>query len=117
MKKLLGSPPVLEEPDEETPQEKNSRQYSATWAVKIAPSLKLNMCNRALMENNKPKPWSPMNIVTVIDNYREISLIRMIAKMYNRMILNKSDVLNLKLRPNQNGFRKKRTSRSNPGPI
>ena len=49
--------------------------------------------------------------LSITDNYRGISLICIIAKMYNRMILNRiRKVLDLKLRPNQNGFRGKRTT-------
>ena len=45
------------------------------------------------------------------NNYRGISLICIIAKIYNRMILNRIRcVIDLKLRINQNGFRPKRTT-------
>ena len=48
----------------------------------------LDMCNRALIENDKPDLWSYMN-----------------------MILNRiRSVINVKLRYNQNGFRAKRTT-------
>ena len=60
-----------------------------------------------------------MNIIPVpksgdlsnTNNYRGISLICIIAKMYNRLILNRiRSVIDLKLRINQNGFRPKRTT-------
>ena len=79
----------------------------------------LDFCNRALMENDKPDLWSFMNIIPVpksgdlsnTNNYRGISLICIIAKIYNRLILNRiRSVIDLKLRINQNGFRPKRTT-------
>ena len=60
-----------------------------------------------------------MNIIPVpksgdlskTDNYRGISLICIIAKIYNRMILNRiRSEIDLRLRVNQNGFRPKRTT-------
>ena len=45
------------------------------------------------------------------DNYRGISLICIIAKMYNRLILNRiRSVIDIRLRVNQNGFRPKRST-------
>jgi hypothetical protein len=45
------------------------------------------------------------------DNYRNISLICIIAKIYNRLILNRiRSVIDLHLRINQNGFRRGRTT-------
>lgn len=79
----------------------------------------LQFCNDALMKNDKPDLWSYMNIIPVpksgdlskTDNYRGISLICIIAKMYNRLILNRiRGALDVKLRHNQNGFRPKRTT-------
>ena len=60
-----------------------------------------------------------MNIIPVpksgdlsnTNNYRGISLICIIAKLYNRLILNRiRSVIDPKLRYNQNGFRPKRTT-------
>ena len=60
-----------------------------------------------------------MNVVSVpksgdlskTDNYRGISLICIIAKIYNRLILNCiRSVIDVRLRINQNGFRSKRTT-------
>ena len=79
----------------------------------------LDFCNDALVNNDKPETWSFMNIVTVpksgdlskTDNYRGISLICIIAKIYNRLILNRiRSVIDVRLRINQNGFRSKRTT-------
>ena len=79
----------------------------------------LEFCNDALTRNDKPEMWSFMNIIPVpksgdlskTDNYRGISLICIIAKIYNRMILNRiRSEIDLRLRVNQNGFRPKRTT-------
>ena len=79
----------------------------------------LEICNQALIENIKPDIWSLSNIIPVPksgdlakpDNYRGISLTCVIAKMYNRMILNRiRDAIDPHLRDNQNGFRKGRTT-------
>ena len=79
----------------------------------------LEFCNKGLMENDKPELWSFMNIVHVpksgdlsnTNNYRGISLICIIAKIYNRMILIRiRSAIDLKLRINQNGFHPKRTT-------
>ena len=79
----------------------------------------LKFCNDALIKDQKPELWSYMNIIPVpksgdlskTDNYRGISLICIIAKMYNRMILNRiRSEIDMRLRNNQNGFRPKRTT-------
>ena len=60
-----------------------------------------------------------MNIIPVpksgdlskTDNYHGISLIPVIAKIYNRLILNRiRSVIDVRLRFNQNGFRTKRST-------
>ena len=59
--------------------------------------ISLKFCNRALTENDKPDLWSFMNIIPVpksgdlsnTNNYRGISLICIVAKIYNRLILNR----------------------------
>ena len=72
-----------------------------------------------LMQSDQPEIWSFMNIIpvpksgdlSITDNYRGISLTCIIAKLYNRMILNRiRSALDVKLRRNQNGFRTKRTT-------
>ena len=69
------------------------------------------------MQSDKPPQWSFMNIIpvpksgdlSVTDNYRGISLTCIMAKMFNRLLLNRiREVLDLKLRKNQNGFQTKR---------
>ena len=59
--------------------------------------------------NSIPVPKS--GDLSKTDNYRGISLICIIAKIYNRMILNRiRSVIDLRLRVNQNGFRPERTT-------
>ena len=67
----------------------------------------------------KPDQWSYLNIVPVpkagnlfnIDNYRGISRSCIVAKMYNRMILNRlRGAIDPFLRDNQNRFRANRTT-------
>ena len=79
----------------------------------------LNFCDKVLMQCDKPPQWSFMNIIpvpksvdlSVTDNYRGISLTCIMAKLFNRLILNRiREILDLKLRKNQNGFRTKRTT-------
>ena len=146
--KLLGSPPEVEDPDEEIPNvfeglNINDEPFNMEEYRKVKLSLKLGkaagpddippevfkscdfdeicleFCNDALIKNEKPELWSYMNIIPVpksgdlskTDNYRGISLICIIAKIYNRMILNRiRSEIDLRLRVNQNGFRPKRTT-------
>ena len=79
----------------------------------------LEICNQALMESNMPEIWSLSHIIPVPksgdlskpDNYRGISLTCIIAKMFNRMILNRMrSAIDPHLRENQNGFREGRTT-------
>ena len=79
----------------------------------------LEMCNLVLMNNEKPDQWSLSTIIPVpksgdlskTDNYRGISLTCIIAKVFNRMILNRiRGAIDPKLRDNQNGFREKRST-------
>ena len=79
----------------------------------------LEFCNKALLENDKPDLWSFLNIIPVpksgdlssTNNYRGISLTCIIAKVYNRLILNRiRSVIDTNLRINQNGFRPKRNT-------
>ena len=147
-KKLLGDPPVVEDPDEEIPTvyenlDIKDDKFTIEEFRRVKSSLKLgkaagpdeippevfkycdfdeiclDFCNRALLENDKPDLWSYMNIIPVpksgdlsnTNNYRGISLICIIAKLYNRLILNRiRSVIDPKLRYNQNGFRPKRTT-------
>ena len=74
----------------------------------------LVLCNIALMKNDKSDQWTLFNIIPVLkkggssktDNYRGISLMCIIGKLYNHMMLSRIQmVLESKLRSNQNGFR------------
>ena len=69
------------------------------------------------MQCDKPPQWSFMNIIpvpksgnlSVTNNYRGISITCIMAKIFNRLMLNRiREVLDLKLRKNQHGFRTKR---------
>ena len=77
----------------------------------------LTIINKTYINSEKPDIWTISNIVplpksvdlTKADNYSGISLTSVMAKTYNRMILNKiRPVLDPQLRPNQNGFRQMR---------
>ena len=79
----------------------------------------LDIINKAYNSQDLPTQWSISNIVpipksgdlTKTDNYRGISLTSVVAKVYNRMLLNRiRPVLDPLLRTNQNGFREKRTT-------
>ena len=79
----------------------------------------LDFCNRALLNNRKPEQWSIINLIPVpksgdlsnTANYRGISLSSIVAKTYNRMLLNRiRPHLDDKLRPSQCGFREKRST-------
>jgi hypothetical protein len=83
--------------------------------------LMLHIINRALIDHEMPDQWTILNIVpipksgdlTKTDNYRGKSLTSVVAKVYNRMILNRiRPVLDPLLHNNQNGFRAKRTTTS-----
>ncbi|XP_072048490.1 uncharacterized protein [Amphiura filiformis] len=74
----------------------------------------LGFCNHALSEGETPEQWSILNIVPIpksgdlsqAGNYRGISLSSIVAKTFNRMILNRiRPELDERLRNNQNGFR------------
>ena len=83
--------------------------------------LVLHISNKAFMDRELPRHWTIINIIpipksgdlTKTDNYRGISLSFVVAKVYNRMILNRiRPKLDPWLRINQNGFREKRTTTS-----
>ena len=74
----------------------------------------LDIINKYYIKFEQPDLWNISNIVPVpksgditkADNYRGISFTSVIAKTYNRMLLNRiRPVLDPLLRPNQNGFR------------
>ncbi len=77
------------------------------------------LCNIALMKNDKPNQWTLCNIIPVpkkgdlskTDNYRGIGLMCIITKLYNCMILSTiQTVLEPQFRSNQKGFRPNRTT-------
>ena len=81
----------------------------------------LYFCNKALLDKMKQKQWSILNIIPIPkkgdlslgSNYRGISLTSLVAKTYNRMLLNRiMPHLDCHLRKNQNGFRSGRTTTS-----
>ena len=87
----------------------------ATWMRKSSDSV------RVLLEGRKPEQWSIMNIISIPKsgdlskgvNYREISLCSLVAKTYNRMILNRiCPSIKPYLRINKNDFRSGRTTTS-----
>ena len=79
----------------------------------------LSFCNNALVNEEKPSQWSILNIIPITKsgdlsqggNYRGIGLSSVVAKTYNRMLLNRiRPALDSRLRNNQNGFRVGRTT-------
>ena len=79
----------------------------------------LDIINKSYINSEQPDLWNISNIVhvpksedlTKAENYRGISLTSIMAKSYNRMILNRiRPVVDPLLRYNQNGFRQKITA-------
>ena len=79
----------------------------------------LGFINKAYSSKDLPQEWKTLIIVPVPksgdltkpDNYRGISLISLVMKLYNRMILNRlRPILDPLLRISQNGFRQKRST-------
>ena len=79
----------------------------------------LGFINKAYTTRELPQEWKTLIIVPVPksgdltkpDNYRGISLISLVMKLYNRMIMNRlRPALDPLLRITQNGFRQKRTT-------
>ena len=82
-------------------------------------SIVLGFCNGILLKSEKPDQLSVMNIIPIpksgdlsqTGNYRGISLTPLIAKLLNRMILNRvRPKIDPMLRQNQNGFRPGRST-------
>ena len=90
------------------------------WKLpKVKKSL-LSFCNKTY-SGNRPKEWGLSGItpipkkgdLTITDNYRVISLTQVASKIYNCCLLNRvRPVIDKVLRPNQNGFRKGRSTTS-----
>ena len=81
----------------------------------------LKFANNLIENQSKPKQWSEIDMIPIpksgdlsnTQNYRGISLTSVIAKIVNKMILNRlQEKLDGKLRPNQNGFRPGRSTTS-----
>ena len=79
----------------------------------------LKLCNDALMDGKKPEQWSLLNLIPIPKtgdlregkNYRGICLSSIVAKTYNRTLLNRNRFhLDPVLRINQNGFRPGRST-------
>ena len=79
----------------------------------------LDIINNSFENCEQPDLWNISNIIhipksgnlTKTDNYRGISLTSIMAKTYNRMLLNRiRPILDPLLRNNQNGFRQERTT-------
>ena len=79
----------------------------------------LEFCNEALLNRKRPNQWSILNMIpvpksgdlSVTSNYRGISLSSLVAKTFNRTLLNRiRPHLDDKLRPNQCGFRENRST-------
>ena len=79
----------------------------------------LGFINKAYSTEVLPLEWKTLIIVPVpksgnltkTDNYRGISLISLVMKVYNHMILNRlRPILDPPLRVSQNGFRQKRST-------
>ena len=78
----------------------------------------LEFCNKAL-DNQKPEQWGITNIVPLpksgdlklAKNYRGISLSSIVAKIFNKLLLNRiKKAIDNRLRINQNGFRSQRST-------
>ena len=81
----------------------------------------LEFCNTALVDQDVPRQWSMLNIIPIpktgdlrsTSNYRGISLSSVVAKAYNKMILNRiKSGIDHHLRINQNCFRNDRSTTS-----
>ena len=86
------------------------------------PSLQVDLlgfCNESLINSIIPEAWKTAAIIPIPkkgdlskpDNYRGISLAPVAAKIYNKLLLNRIyPHIDPLLRPNQNGFRKGRST-------
>ena len=81
----------------------------------------LGFANSLIADGQKPQQWSDIDLIplpksgdlTDTQNYRGISLISTVAKLINKMILNRiQSKMDHHLRPNQNGFRPGRRTTS-----
>ena len=91
------------------------------WKDEKFHTLLLNLCNHTLSTSVAPKIWHQSQIIplpkkgdlSLVTNYRGISLMAIAAKLYNKMILNRLvPFVEPLLRKNQNGFRRGRSTLS-----
>ena len=91
------------------------------WKDKNFHELLLKLCNHTFHTLNAPKIWHQSQIIpmpkkgdlSLVTNYRGISLMSIAAKIYNKMILNRLvPHVEPLLRKNQNGFRRGRSTLS-----
>ena len=91
------------------------------WKDENFHSLLLKLCNHTLTTLKAPQIWHQSQIIpmpkkgdlSLVTNYRGISLMSIAAKIYNKMILNRLvPFIDPILRKNQNGFRRGRSTLS-----
>lgn len=91
------------------------------WKDEIFHDLLLKLCNFCLINKTCPSSWRTSQIIpvpkkgdlTLVTNYRGISLLPIAAKIYNKLILNRLlPKVEPLLRKNQNGFRAGRSTLS-----
>ena len=91
------------------------------WKDDIFHDLLLKLCNFCLINKTCPSTWRTSQIIpvpkkgdlTLVTNYRGISLLPIAAKIYNKLILNRLlPKVEPLLRKNQNGFRAGRSTLS-----
>ena len=90
----------------------------AVFKLPVVRVLLLSICNNVLRSGIAPPDWLNSAIVPLFkkgnqdlpDNYRGIALMSTAAKLFNKMILKRiRDLVDTKLRSNQNGFRQHRS--------
>ena len=91
------------------------------WKDPIFHDLLLKLCNFCLINKTGPSSWRTSQIIpvpkkgdlTLVTNYRGISLLPIAAKIYNKLILNRLlPKIEPILRKNKNGFRAGRSTLS-----
>ena len=91
------------------------------WKDNLFHDLLLKLCNFCLINKTCPTSWRTSQIIpvpkkgdlTLVTNYRGISLLPIAAKIYNKLILNRLlPKVEPLLRKNQNGFRAGRSTLS-----
>ena len=121
------SPFTISELKSATKQLKGSKAFgpdnipAIIWKDEKFHTLLLNLCNHTLSTSVAPKVWHQSQIIplpkkgdlSLVTNYRGISLMAIAAKLYNKMILNRIvPFVEPLLRKNQNGFRRGRSTLS-----